>query len=108
MGKTGYYVVQVLWSFVLSSAVWYLALVNMSFDFYGNSDDTLGVIILLGGGALYLVLTVVQIVFGFKKVKNWHWWDALISFVVSAAVAFVGMFGAVYGSEFINNVLLKK
>ena len=107
MGKTGYFILQVLWSFVLASVVWYGALVNMSFDFYGNSDDTFGMIILLGGGVLYLVLTVVQLVFGFKKVKNWHWWDALISLVVGVAVAFAGMFGAAYGSEFINNVLLK-
>ena len=107
MGKTGYYIVQILWSFVLSAIVWYLALVNASFDFYGNSDDTLMMFFLLGGGALYLILTVVQIVVGFKKVKNWHWWDALISLVVSVVVAFAGLFGAVYGSEFINGLLPK-
>ncbi|MCR5287804.1 MAG: hypothetical protein K6D93_07640 [Saccharofermentans sp.] len=102
MKKSAYFIIQVLWSIVLSTVIWFFTLMNASFDFYGNSDNSLSGMIIFFGGAVYLVLTIVQIVVGAFKVKDWHWWVILISLVIAGAMAFLGIFVVVYGTEFLH------
>ena len=104
MRKTVYFIIQIVWSLVYSTAVWYLALKNASFDFYGNSDDTLMGVILVLGAIIYLILTIIQIVVGAKKVKEWRAYLIPISLIVSGAAGFAGLFVAAYGSELINKL----
>ena len=104
MKKTVYFIIQIVWSLVLSTAFWYLSLKNASFDFYGNSDDSLFGLCLAAGALIYLILTCVQIGVGVKKVKEWRWWIILVSLLIAGAVAFAGLFVAVYGSEFLNKL----
>lgn len=104
MSKSVYFIIQIVWSLILSTGVWYLSLMNASFDFYGNSNDSLMGVILIIGAALYLILTIVQIVVGIKKVKDWRWWVILVSLLIAVAVAFIGAFVAIYGSEFLNKL----
>ncbi len=104
MRKTVYFIIQIVWSLILSTGVWYLSLMNASFDFYGNSDGSLMGVILVIGAALYLILTIVQIVVGIKKIKDWRWWVILVSLLIAGAVAFIGAFVAIYGSEFLNKL----
>ena len=102
MKKSAYFIIQVLWSIVLSTVIWFFTLMNASFDFYGNSDNSLSGMIIFFGGAVYLVLTIVHIVVGAFKVKDWHWWVILISLVIAGAMAFLGIFVVVYGTEFLH------
>ena len=102
MKKSTYYIIQILWSLVLSTVIWFFTLKNASFDFYGNSDNSLSGMIFVIGGAVYLVLTIVQIIVGAFKVKDWHWWVILISLVIAGAMAFLGIYVVVYGTEFLN------
>lgn len=102
MKKSAYFIIQVLWSIVLSTVIWFFTLMNASFDFYGNSDNSLSGMIIFFGGAVYLVLTIVQIVVGAFKVKDWHWWVILISLVIAGAMAFLGISVVVYGTEFLH------
>ena len=102
MKKSAYFIIQVLWSIVLSTVIWFFTLMNASFDFYGNSDDSLSGMIIVFGGAVYLVLTIVQIIVGAVKVKDWHWWVILISLVIAGAMAFLGISVVVYGTEFLH------
>lgn len=102
MKKSAYFIIQVLWSIVLSTVIWFFTLMNASFDFYGNSDNSLSGMIIFFGGAVYLALTIVQIVVGAFKVKDWHWWVILISLVIAGAMAFLGIFVVVYGTEFLH------
>ena len=104
MRKSVYFIIQIVWSLILSTGVWYLSLMNASFDFYGNSDDSLMGVILVIGAALYLILTIVQIVVGIKKVKDWRWWVIPVSLLIAGALAFIGAFVAIYGSEFLNKL----
>ena len=104
MRKSVYFIIQIVWSLILSTGVWYLSLMNASFDFYGNSNDSLMGVILIIGAALYLILTIVQIVVGIKKIKDWRWWVILVSLLIAVAVAFIGAFVAIYGSEFLNKL----
>jgi len=104
MRKSVYFIIQIVWSLILSTGVWYLSLMNASFDFYGNSNDSLMGVFLIIGAALYLILTIVQIVVGIKKIKDWRWWVILVSLLIAVAVAFIGAFVAIYGSEFLNKL----
>ena len=105
MNKSVYFIIQIVWSLILSTVIWYLTLKNVSFDFYGNSDDSLAGLIIVFGAVIYLILTLVQIGVGIKKVKEWRWWFILVSLLIAGAVAFLGLFVAVYGSEFLNKLL---
>ena len=102
MKKSAYFIIQALWSIVLSTVIWFFTLKNASFDFYGNSDNSLSGMIIFFGGVVYLVLTIVQIVIGAFKVKDWHWWVIMISLVIAGAMAFLGIFVVVYGTEFLH------
>ena len=102
MKKSAYYIIQILWSLVLSTVIWFFTLKNASFDFYGNSDNSLSGMIFVIGSVVYLVLTIVQIGVGAFKVKDWHWWVIIISLVIAGAIAFLGAFVVVYGTEFLN------
>ncbi len=102
MKKSVYFIIQILWSLIVSTVTWYLTLKNASFDFYHNSDDTLSAMFFFGGAAIYLILTLVQIGVGVKAVKNWRWWVILVSLFIAGAVAFLGIYVAAYGSEFLN------
>jgi len=106
MKKGVYFIIQLIWSFLLSSLVWYLFLKNASFDFYHNSDETLEGIFLFVGAAVYFVLTVVYMIIGYKKVQNWRAWMIPVSIVICAGCVFLGACGVVYGSEFINKLFL--
>ena len=83
---------------------WYRFLKNASFDFYGGSDSAIGGMIIVFGGAFYLILTLVHIILGAVKVKEWHWWFILISLAISAADVVAGAYVAVYGTEFLNRM----
>ena len=102
MRKSIYFIIQIVWSLLFSVVIWYLALKNANFDFYGNSDDTIMVVILVAGAVIYLILTIVQIIVGVKKVKEWRWWVCLISLAIAGVTAFIGVFVAAYGSELLN------
>ena len=104
MRKSVYFIIQIVWSLILSTGVWYLSLMNASFYFYGNSDGSLMGVILVIGAALYLILTIVQIVVGIKRIKDWRWWAIPVSLLIAGAVAFIGAFVAIYGSEFLNKL----
>lgn len=57
------------------------------------------------GIVLYLILTVVYIVIGFKKVRAWQWWMSVITVLISLSMGFAGIFGATYGVELMNGSL---
>lgn len=104
MKRSVYFIIQIVWSFILSTVVWYLTLANSRFDFYGNGDNTAPGVIIFVGAAVYVILTIVQIGVGVKKVKGWRWWVILISLLIAGAMAFLGLYAAVYGSEFLNKM----
>ena len=102
MKKSVYFIIQILWSLVVSTVIWYLGLKNASFDFYHNSDNTLAGMIIFYGAIVYLILTIVQIIIGAIKVKNWRWWVILVSLFIAGACAFLGIYVVAYGTEFLH------
>ena len=102
MKKSVYFIIQIIWSLIVSTVTWYLGLKKASFDFYHNSDDSLAGMIMFGGAVIYLILTLVQIGVGVKTVKNWRWWVILVSLVIAFACAFLSIYVVAYGTEFLN------
>ena len=106
MKKGTFFTIQIIWSFILASLVWYLSLKNAAFDFYGNSDNTLFCMFLFGGAAIYLVLTIIYMVIGYKKVKDWKVWMFLMSILICVVCGCLGAAGAIYGSEWIHKLFI--
>ena len=102
MKKSVYFIIQIIWSLIVSTVIWYLGIKNASFDFYHNSDNSLAGMIIFGGAVIYLILTLIQIGVGVKAVKNWRWWMIPVSLFIAGAIAFLGIFVVAYGTEFLN------
>lgn len=102
MKKPVYFIIQIIWSLIVSTVIWYLGIKNASFDFYHNSDNFLAGMIIFGGAVIYLILTLIQIGVGVKAVKNWRWWMIPISLFIAGAIAFLGIFVVAYGTEVLN------
>ena len=102
MKKSVYFTIQIIWSLIVSTVIWYLGIKNASFDFYHNSDNSLAGMIIFGGAVIYLILTLIQIGAGVKAVKNWRWWMIPISLFIAGAIAFLGIFVVAYGTEVLN------
>lgn len=105
MKKSLYFILQIVWSLVFSIVIWYLALKNSDYDFYGNSGSALVGVIIAIGGVIYLILTLVYIFFGVKKVKEWHRWVIFVSLAIAGVIAFVGIPIVAFGTEFLNRML---
>ena len=102
MKKLTYFIIQIIWSLILSTLIWFFSLKNASFDFYHNSDNTLAGMIIFYGAIVYLILTIVQVIIGAIKVKNWRWWVILVSLFIAGACAFLGIYVVAYGTEFLH------
>ena len=59
MKKSVYFIIQIIWSLIVSTVIWYLGIKNASFDFYHNSDNSLAGMIIFGGAVIYLILTLI-------------------------------------------------
>ncbi len=105
MKKATYFIIQFIWSLFAASLFWYLWLKNAPFDFYHNSDEAIFGIILFVGLIVYLVLTILYMIRGHKRVKDWSARMIIVSVVICAVCGFLGAFAAVYGSEMINRLL---
>ena len=102
MKKLTYFIIQIIWSLILSTLIWFFSLKNASFDFYHNSDNTLAGMIIFYGAIVYLILTIVQVIIGAIKVKNWRWWVILVSLFIAGACAFLGIYVVAYGTDFLH------
>lgn len=105
MRRTVYFAFDAIWSFILATIIWYTMLYNSSFDFYHNSDNSLAGMIFVAGMVLFVLLTIAYIIIGFKTVQGWRWWMSIIVILITAAMYFAGLIGAVYGSELISGNL---
>ena len=77
MKKPAYFIIQLLWSFLLATIIWFGFLSTASVD----GDNSIAAVMLFGGGAFYLILTVAYIILGYKKVADFG-----IAFIVVAIV----------------------
>ncbi len=100
MRKGPYFVFQAIMSFIISTLIWY-----MSFNFLGlatnnletiNSTTLSPFIVLLIGGVFYMLLTVVYIIIGVKRIDDWRPWVLVINIVIHIGMFFLGFMGASY------------
>lgn len=94
MSKWPYFIIQFIVSVFITSITWYLFSVVSITDANGNTSF-IPVFLLLGGIAVHLVLTVLYILFGWRKVDEWRWWCILISAGINIITFFIGIEGSV-------------
>ena len=105
MKKGVYFGIQIVWSFILSFVIWFLLLMGMSSTANGKGSADLAGMLILAGVAIYLVVTVIYIVIGHKKVKDWKVWMIFVSILISAGAGFLGMTGSAFIPEWINKLI---
>lgn len=94
MNKWAYFIIQFVMSTFIMSLVWYLFAVTNDETVTGELSFT-PLLIFLVGILIHLVLTVIYILFGWRKVDEWRWWCILISAGINIATFFVGIGGAI-------------
>ena len=97
MKKITYFIVQIIWSLILTVVICLLAMLQLpGRDVPIQTEEALWEALaptgnwLLGGMLVYLILTIVYIVFGRKMVKEWRWWVVLISLVLAPITFMLG------------------
>lgn len=77
----------------------------MSSTSNGKGSADLAGMLIVAGIAIYFVITVIYIVIGHKKVKDWKVWMIFVSILIGAAAGFLGMTGSVFIPEMINKMI---
>lgn len=90
MKKPAYIIIQVLWSFILATIIWFGFISTLSV----NGDNTTAKVIILGGSIMYLLLTVAYVVLGFKKVEDYGIGMAIITVFINIFTPILGFFCA--------------
>ena len=95
MNKWPYFIIQFILSTIVTSLVWYLFVVTSNHMVAGDTVDFTPLILFLGGILVHVILTVIYILFGWRKVDEWRWWCILISAAINIITFFIGMAGQV-------------
>ena len=97
MKKVTYFIVQIIWSFILTVVICLLAMLQLPGrgEPIQTEEALWGALepagdMLLGGMLVYLILTIVYIVIGRKKVEGWRWWVVLVSLVLAPVTFMLG------------------
>lgn len=100
MRKGPYFLIQAIFSIVITSLIWF-----MMFNFLDvavNDMETLSgatfspFIVLILGGIFYLILTIIYIVIGAKKIDDWRPWMIAVNIAIHIVMFFLGFLGASY------------
>ena len=100
MRKGPYFVFQAIMSFIISSLIWY-----MCFNFLGIATNALETIssatfspfiVLLIGGVFYILLTVVYIIIGVRRIFDWRPWILGVNIAIHISMFFLGFMGGSY------------
>ncbi|MCR5328078.1 MAG: hypothetical protein K6E12_04360 [Saccharofermentans sp.] len=102
MSRRAYYIIQALWSIIYSSILWFAFMFTTTVNPVEEGNNTLAFIFLFGGPVLYLVLTIVYIIIGVKKIEDWSFFVLIISIVINIVMGILGFFGAVMLSVFLT------
>ena len=102
MGKGTYFFVQIIWQILYSTLFWFVYLYNASMNAAGNGDSTMSTIITFGGPGLYLLLTIIYIVFGAKKVARWKGFLAIVVVLLAVGMVVAGFYAASFASPYLG------
>jgi len=92
INKWAYFIVQFVLSLIITSLTWYMFLI-IGMNEVETSFTPL--IALLVGTLVHIVLTIIYILFGWKRVEEWKWWCILVSAGINIITFFIGIEGAV-------------
>lgn len=103
MRKGPYFVIQAILSLFISTMVWYMHLNFL--DLAVNEETLTGTtlspfIVIFIGGAFYLLLTIVYIIIGVKRLDDWRPWVLVINIVIHIVMFGIGFFASVFFAAF--------
>ena len=90
MKKPAYYIIQFLWAFILAAIICFGFINTASV----NGNNHTAAIMLFGGGAFYLLLTIAYIVLGWKKVEDYGVGMTIVSVAINIVSLVLGFFAA--------------
>ena len=94
MGKGTYFFCQLVWQFLYSTLFWFVFLYNAAVNAAGSGDSTMSLAITFGGPGLYLLLTIIYIVFGSKKVSRWKGFLVIFVIIFTLGMVVAGFYAA--------------
>ena len=103
MRKGPYFVIQAVLSLFITTMIWYM---HINFLDVALNDEVLTTttfspfIVLLIGGAFYLVLTIVYIIIGAKRMDDWRPWMIAINIAIHIVMFGLGFFAAAMFAAF--------
>jgi len=92
INKWVYFIIQFVLSLFVTSLTWYLFFI-IGMNEVETSFTPL--IALLVGTLVHVALTILYILYGWKKVEEWKWWCILVSAGINIVTFFIGIGGAV-------------
>lgn len=101
MGKGAYFFVQIIWQFLFATMFWFVYLYNASISSAGDGDATTSLIMTVGGPGLYLLLTIVYMVFGSRKVSRWRGYLIIVVILFTLAMAVAGFYAASFSAPYL-------
>lgn len=102
MKKSVYFIIQIIWSLIAASLIWYFTLANVTIDDNGNGNAGMAGIVFVIGFFAYLTLSIMYILMGTKWIKDWHLWMPIVNILIGAAMAIAGAFAAIYIPELLH------
>lgn len=102
MGKGAYFFVQLIWQFLFATLFWFVYLYNASVSASGTGDATTSLLMTVGGPGLYLLLTIVYMVFGSKKVSRWKGYLVILVILFTLAMAVAGFYAATAAAPYLS------
>ena len=90
MKKPAYFIIQVLWSFILATIIWFGFISTASVD----GDNTIAEVIIIGGSIFYLLLTIAYVILGAKKVEGFGVGMGIVSVLINIITPVLGFFCA--------------
>ena len=99
MKKPAYFIIQVLWSFILATIIWFGFISTASVD----GDNTIAEVIIIGGSIFYLLLTIAYVVLGAKKVEGFGVGMGIVSVLINIITPVLGFFCALSLSSLVFN-----
>lgn len=99
MRKGPYFLIQAVLSIFITTMIWYMHLNFL--DLAVNEETLTGTtlspfIVLLIGGAFYLLLTIVYIIIGVKRLDDWRPWVLVVNIVIHIVMFGLGFIASAF------------
>ena len=84
--------VRVIWTFIFSSVIKFITMNRFFIDIWENASRDVAETFILIGGTIYLILTLLLVMIGWKKIIRWKGWMAAFSFITGIGLSCITVY----------------